>query len=234
MATKSWGVHPPTTISQSEEEYLEAIYRLGGARGEKVRVKDLAKAIGVKDPSVVEMIERLEKKRLVKRSEDGISITKKGKAQAIKTVRRHELAERLLSDVLGYPLDKIHEIACRLEHVMDDEMEERIEKILKNPSSCPHGSPIPSRTGKVKESGLSLDRSENSVCRIVKISEEPEILQRLLSLNLLPGTTIRIVEKLPGGAVAVICGKTKIALSKNIASNIWVAGERHGYRHRGR
>ncbi|MFN4133779.1 MAG: metal-dependent transcriptional regulator [Candidatus Hadarchaeales archaeon] len=232
MAGKSWGVHPPATISQSEEEYLEAIYRLGGDRGEKVRIKDLARRIGVKDPSAVEMLDRLEKKGLVRHSEGGISITKKGRTLAVKTVRRHKLAERLLSDVLGYPLDKIHNVACRLEHVMDEEMEGRIEKILKNPSSCPHGEPIPSKNGRVNESSFStLDRSENNVCKIVRISEEPEVLGRLLSLNLLPGTTIRIVEKLPDGTVAIVCGKTKIALSKSIASNIWVTRRRH--RHRG-
>lgn len=219
------GVHPPSRISQSEEEYLEAIYRLSQEREEKIRIKSLAKAIGVKDPSVVEMISRLGKKSLVKHSEDGVFLTKKGKLQAIKVVRRHELAERLLSDVLGYPLDKVHELACKLEHVVDEEMEDRIEKILKNPSSCPHGSPIPSRNGKVRRDNFpTLDQSKDTVCTIVKIFEEPEVLRRLISLNLLPGTTIQIVEKLPNGAVAVMCGKSKIALSKNIASNIWVTG----------
>lgn len=205
---------------------MEAIYRRQTEVGERAKVKDLAKDLGVKDPSVVEMLMKLKEKGLVTYDRSGAILTGRGRDQAVRIVRRHKLAERLLSDVFVHDLPGVHEHACEFEHVLDDELTEKIDAMLEKPATCPHGGPIPKLRGKsahVKGERLSnLGRGES--CAVMVIPEERESVERLLALNILPGSKVRVVEKLPRGAVMLQCGKTQVALSRNIASKILVRG----------
>ncbi len=219
-------------LTPSEEEYLESIYR--GEDG-LVKVKELARNLGVKDPSVVEMLKKLKEKGLVTYDRSGVKLTKRGKRGAVRVVRRHELAERLLSDVFKHGLPGVHEHACEFEHILDDELTNKIDDMLGKPVTCPHGEPIPTPEGKtVRPKGKALiDFDEGEKCVVVVIPEERGSVERLLSLNILPGSQGKVVEKLPRGAIMLQCGKTQVALSRDIASKILVRGPwRH--RHRGR
>lgn len=211
-------------LSATEEEYLEAIYRGQAESKQRVKVKDLAKGLRVKDPSVVEMLSRLSEKGLITRDRSGAALTDKGMDEAIRVVRRHKLAERLLCDVFGHELPGVHEHACEFEHVFDDELTEKIDDLLKRPATCPHGSPIPRLKG---NSVLSASEPLSELpcgesCTVVTIPEERESVERLLALNILPGSKVKVVEKLPRGAIMLQCGNMQVALSRDIASKILV------------
>jgi DtxR family Mn-dependent transcriptional regulator len=130
------GFHPPL------EEYLEAIHELE-EEGTQVIQARLAERLGHSAPSVSEMVRRLSGGGYIKVKNRSILLTPKGRSTAESVVRKHRLAERLLTDVIGLPWHKAHVEACRWEHVMSDEVEERLVKLLDNPTTCPHGNPIP-------------------------------------------------------------------------------------------
>ncbi len=124
------------------EEYLETIFALE-EEGIPVIQARLAERLGKAAPSVSEMLDRLEADDLIVRSARQIAMTQKGTALAEGVVRKHRLAERLLVDIIGLDWDKAHVEAGRWEHVISDDVEERLVVLLGNPTTCPHGNPIP-------------------------------------------------------------------------------------------
>jgi len=225
----------PKEVTPAEEEYLEAIFTCANGRDQVVKTGKLADQLHVKSPSVVQMLEKLKKKKLVSYERHaGVKLTKKGRELAAKIVRRHDLAERLLADVFGQDLSKVHDDACKLEHAIDDELADKIEKTLGKPNTCPHGSPIPTTNGRVPKAERTelVDVGEGKECTITTIPEERDAVQRLLSLNILPKSKIKVVEKLPRGAILVQCGDTQVALSRGVASQILVSGRRRRARRR--
>ncbi|MGC8816246.1 MAG: DtxR family transcriptional regulator [Candidatus Hadarchaeum sp.] len=211
-------------LSASEEEYLEAIYREQSKAKQRVKVSELAQKLKVKDPSVVEMLSRLSDKGLVTRDRSGAALTDRGMDEAIRVVRRHKLAERLLCDVFGHELPGIHEHACEFEHVFDDELTEKIDELLKRPVTCPHGGIIPRSRGNSEQPSLEplSDLGCGEWGTVATIPEEKEAVERLLALNILPGSKVMVTEKLPRGAIMLQCGKIQVALSRDIASKILV------------
>jgi DtxR family Mn-dependent transcriptional regulator len=221
-------------LTPAEEEYLEAIFTCANGSDQVVKIGELANQLHVKAPSVVQMLEKLKKKKLVYYGRHtGVKLTKKGYELAAKIVRRHNLAERLLADVFGEELPKVHDDACKLEHAIDDELADKIEKTLGKPDTCPHGSPIPTTNGRIPRADRTelVDVGEGKECIITTIPEEREAVQRLLSLNILPKSKIKVIEKLPRGAILVQCGDTQVALSRDMASQILVRGKKRA-RHR--
>jgi DtxR family Mn-dependent transcriptional regulator len=216
-------------MTPAEEEYLEAIFTCAKDSDQTVKTGELATQLHIKAPSVVQMLEKLKRKRLVDYGRHtGVKLTKRGRELAAKIVRRHELAERLLADVFGQDLSKVHDDACKLEHAIDDELADKIEKTLGKPNTCPHGSPIPTSNGRVSRAECTelAEVGEGQECTVTTIPEDREAVQRLLSLNILPKSKIKVVEKLPRGAILVQCGDTKVALSRSVASQILVRGRR--------
>jgi len=140
------------TISPTVEEYLEAIYRLG-EKGEPARTSDLAEHLNVTLGTVTNTVENLEKQQLVTHEPyKGVRLTDKGQKIALDVVRRHRLSERLLTDILRLEWSKVHDAACKLEHVFaGKELSEHLEKALGNPKTCPHGNPIPTDSGELRE-----------------------------------------------------------------------------------
>jgi DtxR family Mn-dependent transcriptional regulator len=226
-------------LTPAEEEYLESIFMHQRRFGRGIRVKELAEELGVRDPSAVQMLRKLSGKGLVRYGRRlGARLTRHGARRAAMIVRRHELAERLLHDVFGRDLYRAHEEACKFEHVLDDELADEIEAMLGRPKTCPHGSPIPGKDGRVERlEAPSLDEvAEGERCEILAIPEDREALQRLMSLNLIPGSVVEVVERAPLGALMVRCGGAQVALSRNLAARILVRRHvekraRRGYRH---
>ena len=130
------GFHPPL------EEYLEAIHALN-EEGAKVIQARLVERLGHSAQAVSEMVQRLASEGLPRAHRPGVALTTKGRARAESVVRKHRLAERFLVDVVGLPWHSAHVEAGRWEHVISDEVEARFVEILGNPSTCPHGNPIP-------------------------------------------------------------------------------------------
>src|SRR3954471_8821969 len=131
------GFHPPL------EEYLEAIHELEEEGNAPIIQARLAERLGHSAPSVSEMVRRLRVEGYLADNNRSLKLTTKGRARAESVVRKHRLAERLLTDVIGLPWHKAHVEACRWEHVISDEVEERLVALLENPLTCPHGNPIP-------------------------------------------------------------------------------------------
>ncbi len=223
-------------LTESEEEYLEALYRLGGGN-DKVKVGDLAEELEVKEPSVVEMLRKLEEKKFLKYERyEGVELTEKGEEEGMRVTRRHRLAERLLSDVLNRDLPEVHEEACELEHSLANETADEIANVLENPRTCPHGNPIPEETEEFDEEVIKLtEGEEGKEYRVITIPEGEEDVKRLLPMAVLPGCDIELSEKPSFSAIMVERNGDKLALSRDIASKIKVkpCGGRKRRRHRG-
>ncbi len=207
------------------EEYLESIYKLQQEQ-HPVSTSRLAEHLKLSPPSVSEMVKKLASKELVSHTEKGVCLTDEGKSIAKKVIRRHRLSERLLTDILGFKWDEVHDEACRLEHAISPEMEERIEKSLGNPKTCPHGHPIPDKDGmflKEKVKPLSELKTNDKGIIVSVFEEDPKMLQYIASLGLIPDVCIRVEEVAPFGGPMIVCvSGSRYALGREVASKIKV------------
>jgi DtxR family Mn-dependent transcriptional regulator len=107
---------------------------------------ELARILNVVPGSITNTIEALEKRDLViHKPYRGVKLTKKGQKIATNVLRRHRLAECLLTDILHLNCDEVHDEACKLEHVLSEKILNPLETILEYPKTCPHGNPIPTK-----------------------------------------------------------------------------------------
>jgi DtxR family Mn-dependent transcriptional regulator len=208
--------------SEPAEMYLETVYRLKET-ADGARTSTVAKSLGVSLGAVTNTLANLERQGLVRRKAyRGVELTSKGRAVALKLLRRHRLAEQLLTRIIGMKWAEVHEAACRLEHAMTDDLTDAIEKLLGSPNTCPHGNPIPDDSGRIHEEKSetlsNFKPGEKAV--LVKITEErSDMLRYLASLGLMPGTMVEVEEKAPfeGPMIIKVMGAT-YALGRNIAS----------------
>jgi len=208
-------------ISGAVEEYLEAIHRLSGKQG-ALSTTGLAERLGVKPASVTGMLKRLAAQGFITYRRYGrIELTPEGGRLAGSVIRRHRLAERLLTDVLGVPLDRVHDEACRLEHALSPDVENRIAERL-GADVCPHGNPINSTPDR---SVSLLDAPMNRPLTIVRLEDEsPEVIRYLAEQSLLPGGTVTLKRREPlGGAVVLEVGGAAQTIGRDLAETIRVA-----------
>ncbi len=214
-----------TKESPRTEEYLEYIYKLQEMH-ESATTSKLAERLELAPSSVSEMLKQLEQKELVKYAEKGVVLTTEGELKAKKVIRKHRLSERLLTDILGFKWDKVHEEACRLEHDISPEMEDKIEEKLGNPKTCPHGYPIPDKDGLIVQDNSvklsELKANEKGIIRSV-FEENSEMLQYLGSLGLYPQVDIEVKSIAPfGGPILVIVAGEEKSLGKELSEKILV------------
>ena len=124
------------------EEYCEAIYELSEDQVDVIQAR-IAERLRVTRPAVSEMVRRMEGEGLVAVAGGAVNLTSRGSHLAEQVVRRHRLAERFLTDVLGLPSSGAHREAGKWEHVLSESVEAAINRMLENPTTCPHGNPIP-------------------------------------------------------------------------------------------
>ncbi len=185
---------------------------------------DLANALNSKpDPHLRALIDQ----SLVTINDDGtLALTDAGRERALALLRRHRLAERLFTDVLGLDWARAHEEADKLEHVVSAEAEEQIASQLGEPETCPHGNPIPGARGEsMLASSVSLaDCPLQTRATIARIAlETPAALQHLATLGVLPNVEIEIENRAPfGGPVLVRVGRAHYALGRDLAARVWV------------
>ncbi len=213
-------------VSPTVEEYLEQIYRLEKAHG-IARTGHLADVMGVSLGTVTNTIDALKHQRFVTHEPyKGVKLTATGLRIAVDVLRRHRLAERLLTDVLQLDWSSVHEHACRLEHAMTDSLTKPLEKALGHPTSCPHGNPIPTTCGGILEvaSQPLACLPEGGKGVVVKIVQETrEILDYLHTIHLLPATPIEVVEKAPlNGPITVLINGHPCPISRDLASIVWI------------
>jgi DtxR family Mn-dependent transcriptional regulator len=213
------GFHPPL------EEYLEAIHELG-EEGMVVIQARLAERLDHSAPAVSEMIRRLRDEGYVEVRGRSLSLTPQGRAVAESVVRKHRLAERLLTDIIGLPWEKAHLEAGRWEHVISDEVETRLVELLGHPTTCPHGNPIPGSGGSDPQLiALSESRRGDQV-RLERVTEQVEIdldsLAYLSAHGFVPGTVATVASRAPDGTLILDLGPRSIALGPSLAQRLFV------------
>lgn len=215
----------PYEITKQAEEYLEAISRII-ERGMMATPKELAQELAVAPPSVLGMIRRLEEQHLVSYARQlGAMLTERGRFFAERLRRRHRLAERLLTDLLGMPSARAHDVACRFEHVIDDEVETYLLAALDYPTTCPHGNPLDGRDA-AREGGWSpltdLQAKQTGILRCI-IDESEPMLDYLATLHLHPGASVTVQDIAPfDGPLTIDVAGERIAISRAVANHLLV------------
>ncbi|MCL7387769.1 MAG: metal-dependent transcriptional regulator [Thaumarchaeota archaeon] len=217
---------PDEKVTPVIEEYLECIYRLEEKYG-VAKTKDIVIMMKVAPGTVTNTVRFLKKKGLVMHQPyRGVKLTDKGRRLAIQVVRRHRLSECLLADILHIDWEKVHELACDLEHSLTEEIIKHLEKVLNHPKRCPHGNPIPTKCGGIfEEESVPLTElavgAQGVVAKIV--DEHRDVLQYLGRLGVFPGTSIKILEKnLIDDSITLMIEDTRHVLSRRIASVVYV------------
>ncbi len=213
-------------FAESIEEYLEAVYRLE-KEGPGVTTSGLASSLGVAPASVSGMLKKLAKDGYVQQVARGeVKLTTAGLEVAVRVLRRHRLAERLLTDVLGMPWDEVHAEACMLEHAISDRVEERLVALLERPTTCPHGQPIPPAdlSDPVLSGEPLAQMPVGSRVSVVSVTEElPEILRYLAEIGLRPGARLAVAQKAPlGGPVTIELNGARHPISLELAGMVTV------------
>ncbi len=159
----------------------------------------------------------------------GARLTEPGRKIALEVIRHHRLLETYLAEALGVPWDEVHAEAEVLEHVLSEGLEERISALLGDPTSDPHGHPIPTRdlTMPAASARLLWEADEGDRIEVNRVSDDAaEVLRYLAGVGIRPGTTLEVVGRGPVGGplfVRLAGGEEVHALSKELAEAVWVA-----------
>ncbi len=213
--------------SLTEENYLKAIYRLYQKKSGKISPTAIAEEIGVNAASVVDMIKKLSKKKLINYEKTkGVNLTEKGSKIAIEIIRKHRLWEVFLYEKLGYSWDVVHEIAEQLEHIKHVELASRLDKYLGYPEYDPHGDPIPNAKGEIPTIPTILlsEIENNKTCKVAAIKDTSvAFLQYLEQLKINIGTKIKVVNKIPfDDSMVIDINKEIKTVSKKLADSLLV------------
>lgn len=212
--------------TQAVEDYLKTIFELQTERG-KAATTVLAQRLGVAPASATVMIKKLAAARLVThRPYQGVVLTASGEKIALEVLRHHRLVERFLAESLGVPWDEVHAEAERWEHVLSEELEDRMDAVLGHPTTDPHGSPIPTSDGAVpRRAALTLAELEPGQGAVVAevADEDPELLRYLGRLGLYPGAELAVVAAAPfEGPLTVQVGRAEHPLGRETARRVRV------------
>ncbi len=198
------------TPSAAEQDYLKQIY-LQHEEGGRATTQDLAARLGVKPPSVTAMLKHLaddpDGPYVRYTPYHGVELTDKGLAVALEMLRHHRLLELFLAELVGVPWDQVHRDAERLEHVLSEELEERIAAKLGYPTHDPHGDPIPSRDGIIPERAVRrlCDLAPGESGRVARITLQDEpVLQYLAGLGVQLGVHLMVETVAPFGGVVTL------------------------------
>ena len=188
------------------EEYCECIFELHEDEMDVIQAR-IAERLQVSRASVSQMIDKMNKAGLVNTELNRITLTAEGERLAQQVVRRHRLAERFLTDILGLSWADAHLEAGKWEHVLSDEVESAINRILGAPTTCPHGNPIPGSSYIVPDS-IPLSRlNAGATFTVSRIPEEleftPGLLEFLQQSSIQPGRSGSVRSTTDDGAMKV-------------------------------
>jgi len=184
------------------EDYLKTIYDLTVESG-RATTNQIAERMGVTPASVTNMIQKLaatDPPLLEYRKHRGVTLTPDGEKIALEIIRHHRLLEVFLHQTLGYSWDEVHEEADRLEHVISEDFEKRIDESLGHPRLDPHGDPIPTRDLQLPDGTMiPLNQTQPGQRVIIQRVRDtnPEMLRYLSEMGLTPGARITVLEISP-------------------------------------
>jgi DtxR family Mn-dependent transcriptional regulator len=209
------------------EEYCECIYEMREDNVEIIQAR-LAERLDVSRASVSEMVKRMEVAGLLTVDSTHLQLAPAGEELAQRIVRRHRLAERFLTDVIGLSWSSAHHEACKWEHIISDEVEAGLTRLLGNPSTCPHGNPIPGSAPN-DTAVTALEKvvvgSRFTLVRIPEdIEEQDGALAELESHRITPGRQCTLKHRRGGSASVIVHDVTdrEVTLTPFVSSRLLV------------
>jgi DtxR family Mn-dependent transcriptional regulator len=208
------------------EEYCEAIWELKEDDVDVIQAR-VAERLHVSRPAVSEMIKRMQGEGFVQLDGSVINLTTDGRRLAEQVVRRHRLAERLLTDILGLSWADAHLEAGKWEHVISDPVERAINRLLDNPTTCPHGNPIPGSSYAAPATVALSDITVGAKFTVTRIPEEleftPGLLEFLEDASVLPGRSGVVTAISPDGTTTVEIGGRHVGIGAFATERIMVS-----------
>ena len=207
------------------EEYCECIFELQEDDVEVIQAR-IVERLQVSRPSVSEMIRRLEAEELISTADNSIRLTAAGAELAQRVVRRHRIAERFLTDILGLSWADAHHEAGRWEHVMSSTVEKAMNRLLGSPTTCPHGNPIPGSLYEAPDARPLVDLEVGDEFTVSRIPEEleftPGLLDFLEGAALLPGNAGTVTATSPDGTMTVVVDGSHVGVGAFASARILV------------
>jgi DtxR family Mn-dependent transcriptional regulator len=211
--------------SVSQEDYLKAIWEMLEENQTPISAR-LAEELNVTPPAVTAALKRMIRDSHVRMDRNGrIDLTRTGRQIAERLALRHQLAEMLLTDVIGLSWAKAHDEAERLEHAISPEVEALLLKRFSDKKSCPHGVPIRGGIAKLRHQGAVLlsDLRAHEKAKILCVYEkDAQFLQFLEDLGLRPEIQVEVKKREYDETMTVRAGKRTMHLGKPATSRIWV------------
>ncbi len=208
--------------SQTEENYLKAIYKLSRLQSKGVSTKAIGDILDITPPTVSDMLKRLHSKNLIKHAKyKGVFLTEEGEKIALKIIRKHRLWETFLVEKFKFKWDEVHDIAEQLEHIDSPELVNRLDAYLNHPQFDPHGDPIPDENGKIHirfEKTLDSIKTGEQVIMVGVKDHTPEFLQYLVQLDLKLGDKISVLKIIDFDKSCVI--KTSDEIEREISHKV--------------
>jgi DtxR family Mn-dependent transcriptional regulator len=216
-----------TMITISKEDYLKAIAE-AEAEGQTVIPATLAHWLSVTRPAVTFALKRLTKDGLVSVKSDGhIRLTSQGRQIAERTIVRHHLIERMLSEIFGMSWYEVHDEAERLEHAVSPAFEEKLVEKLGHKDTCPHGNELVLRSpAERRKRGLRLlsEAEPGAKYAIASVYErDRQLLEFFEEEGIRPGVRIAVEARNYDGTVSLSIDKHQIRLGTSAAERVWVA-----------
>jgi DtxR family Mn-dependent transcriptional regulator len=215
-------------LNPASKEYLEAIYELE-EEGQRILQARIGERLHLAPATVSEGIKRLVADGYVVVGPDRVlALTEGGRPVAETLVRRHRLAERMLTDILGIPWHLCHHLAEDWEKVMTPEVENAILAKIEGDPTCPHGNPIPGAESAIPWSDLKAVASmapgdSGTLKRLLEDVElDGEVMKYLEDHKLMPGQDLTLVEVAPDGTRTLEVGGARVALGPHLADNLWI------------
>ena len=208
-------------FSESVEEYIDGIFRLQ-QEVDLVSTGEIATYMMVSAGSATSMIKKMAEMGLVRHEPyQGIRLTEFGNKVAQQLMRSHRLLERFLVDELGLPWDDVHELACKLEHYLSEDVIDRIDAKLGHPTTCPHGNPVDAMA---PDTSIRLEAAPAGRLRVVRISDErASFLRRLDELGLRPGVEFEAIGATTiDNLIHLRIGDESHTVGHEVSRHLWV------------
>ena len=211
----------------TEENYLKAILSLSLQGEELVSTNSIAAEINTSAASVSDMLKKLqEKKLIIYKKYNGVSLNKKGKSIAVSILRNHRLWETFLVRKLDFNWDEVHDVAEQLEHIKSEELIDKLDSFLNYPKFDPHGEVIPTKEGAIPQTDRVLlsEIEENTNGIVLGVTlDETSFLQYLNKLKIKIGTKIQIFDRIDfDKSVNISINNKKQNISNEVAKHLLI------------
>jgi DtxR family transcriptional regulator, Mn-dependent transcriptional regulator len=217
-----------TPLIDATEMYLRTIWELEEEGITPIRAR-LVERLGLSAPAVSETVARLEQEGLLHVMDDRkLDLSEAGRELAVSVMRKHRLAERLLTDVIGLEWEQVHNEACRWEHVISDAVESRLVELLEGPETCPHGNPIPGiGIDPGREDLMTLTEASGRGGTVVlrriseKLQSDVEVMRTLREHGVKPGAVVGV--RTSDGWPVIQVGNDELLLDTDTARHLYVS-----------